>query len=122
MKIVCLTMMIMLGCISTALSADQPITHVVVVWINEDVSAEAIDEIIHKSNVLSTVDGVQDIKIGRPVASERETVDDSFSFAISVQFENDAAMQKYIVDATHREFVQSEIRPVLKKLLVYDFQ
>jgi hypothetical protein len=122
MKMLFLTMMLLFGCISTTHSADQPLTHVVIVWINDGVSAEAIDEIINKSKVLSTIDVVQNIKIGRPVASERAIVDDSFSFAMSVQFKNDAELQKYIVDETHREYVQSEVKPFLKKLVVYDFQ
>ena len=65
------TVMIVLGFAIPAYSADRAITHVVIVWVNEDVSEDQISEVIDKTNVLSTIDVVQALKIGRPVMSER---------------------------------------------------
>ena len=122
MKKLFLSAVIVFGFAVSAYSAEQTITHVVLVWVNEGVSEEQITEVIDKTNVLSTIDAVQALKIGRPVPSDREIVDDSFTFAISVEFKNVVDMQRYIVDQTHREYVQTVMTPVVKKFVVYDFQ
>ena len=121
MKNLFFAVMIVIGFATPAYSADKAITHVVIVWVNDDVSEEHISDVIDKTNVLSTIDAVQALKIGRPVMSERAIVDDSFTFAISVEFKNKADMQRYIEDETHREYVQTVMTPVVKKFVVYDF-
>jgi len=121
MKKLLFIMIIMSGLSVSVYSADQAITHVVIIWVNEDVSEQQISEAIDKTNVLSSIDVVQALKIGRSVPSEREIVDDSFTFAISVEFKNEADMQLYIVDPTHREYVESVMSPLVKKFVVYDF-
>ena len=64
---------------------------------------------------------VEGMKIGRPVASERKIVDDSFTFAVSVVFDSAQEMQQYLADPIHVDFVQSVLTPVLKRIVVYDF-
>ena len=102
-------------------SADKTITHVVLVWLNDDVSEDGITEIMKKADRLSEIESVQGMKIGRPVASERKIVDDSFTFAISVVLDSDQEMQQYLTDPIHVDFVQSVLTPVLKRIVVYDF-
>jgi len=122
MRELLITIIVMCCLVAPVYSADQSITHVVIVWLNEDVSEQEISEIIAKTHVLSDINVVQRLKVGKPVASERKTVDDSFALAISVEFKNENDMQQYIVDQTHREYVQSVLAPVMKKIVVYDFQ
>jgi hypothetical protein len=102
-------------------SADKTITHVVVVWLNDGVNEDGITEVMKKANMLSEIESVRGMKIGRPVASERKIVDGSFTFAISVVFDSDEEMQQYLGDPIHVDFVQSVLTPVLKKIVVYDF-
>jgi hypothetical protein len=121
MKKLMVAMTILFGLIAPSVSAEQLITHVVVVWVNDDVSDKQVSKIIEDTQVLRSISVVQDLKVGRPVESERASVDDSFSFALSVTFENNADMQAYIVDETHIAYVKSAIVPVMKKIVVYDF-
>lgn len=121
MKKLFLIVTIVFGFAIPAYSSDQAITHVVIVWANEEVSEGQVSEIIDKTDVLSTIDAVQALKIGRPVMSERKIVDDSFTFAISVEFKNKADMQRYLEDETHLKYVQTVLTPVVKKFVVYDF-
>jgi len=103
--------------------ADQAsISHVVLVWLNDGVPQEQITKIINGAEILTTIDVVQGLKIGRAVPSDRATVDDSFSFALTVEFANKADMQTYIEHETHIEYVSSTLKPALKRILVYDFQ
>ena len=121
MKNIIVAMTILFGLIAPTVSAEQLITHVVVVWVNDDVSDKQVSKIIEDTQVLRSINVVQDLKVGRPVESERASVDDSFSFALTVTFKNSADMQAYIVDETHIAYVKSAIKPVLKKIVVYDF-
>jgi len=105
-----------------AYSAEQKIAHVAMIWLNDGMSSEQISEIIDQTNVLSSIAVVQDLKIGKPVPSEKKTVDDSFTFAISMSFENEAALKQYMVDDTHHDYVQSVLKPALKKVVIYDFK
>ncbi len=65
---------------------------------------------------------VQDLEIGRPISSKKKVVDDSFSFAISMNFENNKSLKQYMVDPVHHNYVKSVLKPVLKKVLIYDFK
>lgn len=121
MKKVIISMTILFGLIAPNVWAEQLITHVVVVWVKDDVSHKQVSKIIEAASVLRSIDVVQDLKVGRPVESERAIVDDSFSFALTVTFENNADMQAYINNEAHVAYVKSAIKPVLKKIVVYDF-
>lgn len=115
-------LIIVLGFMSTAHSTESPLSHVVIVWLNDGVSEGQLTDILDKAKVLSAIEVVQDVKIGLAVASARATVDDSFSFALTVEFNNSADMQTYLAHELHLEYVNSVLKPVLKKIVVYDFQ
>jgi len=121
MRKLLLIFIILVGISLPTHAVENSITHVVIVWLNDDVSDKTVTDIIDKTQVLSTIAVVQDLKIGRPVLSERAIVDDSFSFAISVSFKSNADMKIYAGDKTHLDYVKSVLKPSLKKLLIYDF-
>lgn len=100
---------------------ETEITHVVIVWLNETLSEQQVTTIIEKSRVLETLEVVKAVKIGRPVTSNRDVVDDSFTFAISVSFKNAADMKAYSIDETHLNYVKTVLKPSLEKILIYDF-
>ncbi len=121
MKKLFIALMITLAGTLPAYSADKTITHVVVVWLNDGVSEAGITAVMKRANVLSEIVSVRGMKIGRPVVSARKIVDDSFTFAISVEFSTEEEMQQYLADPIHVDFVQSALTPVLKRILIYDF-
>ena len=121
MKTLLLAVMIALGIAVPAYSADQSITHVVIVWVKEDVSEQQISDIIDKTKALSEIEVVRALKVGAPVPSDRKTVDDSFSFAMSLEFKSSADMQKYVEHEIHQAYVKEVLAPALKKYVVYDF-
>jgi len=122
MKIKSFFIVLLLGFAATAYSANQKVTHVVMIWLNDGLSEARISNVIDKANVLSSIEVVDELTIGKPVASEKKTVDDSFTFAISMSFENIQALQQYMVDEIHHEYVQSVLKPALKKVVIYDYK
>lgn len=121
MKKLIIILILVMGFGGASYASEQKITHVVVVWLNDDLTETQIDDIINQSKFLENLAVVDDMKIGRPIPSERPIVDDSFTFALSVTFKNAADMKLYSVDKSHLEFVNTVLKPVLKKIVIYDF-
>ncbi len=96
------------------------ITHVVVFWT--DKPAEALNPVLLPlAKTLGTIPGVEEFRMGPPVRSVRGVVDDSFSFAISMSFADQAAADAYQTHPIHLEFIEKVVRPHVKRVLVYDF-
>ena len=121
MKSLYLILALLVSLHTSVYSAEQNISHVVIVWLNDDVSESKVAEIIEQTEVLSTIDVVQDLKIGRAIPSDRAIVDDSFSFALTVSFKDLDDMAIYAVDKTHLNYLKTVIKPHLKKILIYDY-
>lgn len=122
MRKLLITMMVLLSFVVSAHAAEQKISHVVIIWLNDAVSSEQVTEIIKQTSVLSTINVVKNLKVGKPVPSEKKAVDDSFSFAISMDFESNEALQQYMKDDTHHKYVETVLKPVLKKVVIYDYK
>lgn len=96
------------------------ITHVVVFWTDKPV-AELQGKLVAQASKLGEIPGVLEYRFGPPVPSLRGVVDDSFSFAISMTFPDQAAADAYQVHPWHREFVEQVVRPHVRRFVVYDF-
>jgi len=66
--------------------------------------------------------GVIDVTAGPPLASERAEVDDSFDVAIVMTFRDEAALRAYETHPAHKAAVQSVLRPLVERVVIYDAQ
>jgi len=121
MKQLLYILVLMIGFTGASYASEQKITHVVVVWLNDDLTDSQVTDVINQSKILADIKAVDDIKIGKPIPSERSIVDDSFTFALSVTFKNAADMKIYSLDKSHLEYVDKVLKPALKKIVIYDF-
>ena len=109
------------GCSSMA--AERPVTHVVVVWLNDEYNTpEGIDDTIARQEVLREIPGLLSLTVGKMIPSERPIVDSSYQFASVFQFESAEAMHTYLSHPIHVEFVDTVGKPRSARTLVYDFQ
>lgn len=97
------------------------VIHVVLVWLKEPGNAEHRQRIIEGSKKLEGIPGIQELKVGQPIMSERDVVDDSFDIGLYMTFPNQKAMQAYLTHIEHVEIVRNEFIPVMDRYLVYDF-
>lgn len=97
------------------------VNHVVLVWLKADTAPEVREKIIEGSKTLKTIPGILDLQVGKAIPSERPIVDDSFSLGLYMRFDTVADMNAYLTDPKHVEFVDTQVRPYLEKLVVYDF-
>lgn len=112
--------LLVLCILASLLHAKEPVTHVVLCWMDTSLTETQVDDLITETQKLDRIPGVEKLSVGRPVHSERTIVDDSFTFGITMEFESVEAMNAYLKHPAHTQFVTEKIKPLLVKLLVYD--
>ena len=95
--------------------------HVVFCWLKDTNDMRLKSKIIEESYGLQKIPGIIQFKVGKSLKSHRDIVDDSFDFAIYMTFDSKDAMDRYIDHPVHKKFVSQLLKPVLNKVLVYDF-
>ncbi len=98
----------------------SPITHVVIFWVDKPFG-ENREKVLAGAKALAQIPGVSEFRCGMPLPSNRGVVDDSFSVAISMTFENEAVANAYQTHPIHLEFLEKSYRPYVKRCVVYDW-
>jgi hypothetical protein len=106
---------------SVAIGTDSRIVHVVLVWLSEPGNAEHRARVIAATREFSTFPGVEEIRVGEPVPSQRSTVDDSFDIGLYIVFSSKEALETYLAHPEHKAAQRSVLRPLVKKAIIYDF-
>ena len=112
----------LLLCLPPAAGQDsQPLEHVVIVWLKQPGNQDAQSRIIAASQALTAIPGVVSLRVGTAVASERPIVDSSFDVALVVSFSDRAALDSYLNHPLHVQLVETTLKPLVERILVYDF-
>lgn len=96
------------------------ITHVVVFWTDAPLE-ENRAKLLAGAKLLGDIPGVLNFRVGSALPSPRGAVDDSFSVAISMDFETQADADTYQDHPLHHEFIKNYIGSVAKRFVVYDY-
>lgn len=97
------------------------LTHVVLFWLKEpEIQQPLFQEACF--DLLQDIPGVKNFRCGAPVKSERPVVDDSFTTAISMDFDDEAALAHYAKHPKHIEFVENFVKEMADKYTVYDWK
>lgn len=102
--------------------ADGPIVHVVLVWLKEPGNAEHRARIVEATRGFADIPGVDEIRVGTPIPSNRTTVDDSFDVGITMIFSSRQALDGYQAHPQHRAAQQTIMRALVRRVVVYDFE
>ena len=102
--------------------ADPKIVHVVLIWLKEPGNKNHINEVIQTTYNLKSITEVQELRVGKSVLSERPIVDDSFDVGITMLFNCKEELEAYLVHPIHKQAVEAVLRPLAKKILVYDIE
>jgi hypothetical protein len=105
-----------------SVQAHSAVSHIVFVWAKEDTSKENIAAMISRAEMLSKIAGVNSIKVGTAVPSDRSTVDDSYDVGITLSFDTVDAMRSYLKHPEHIKYVSTYVKPYAENLLVYDIE
>ncbi len=103
-------------------ASNQTIEHIVIIWLKQPGNVNAQDKIIKASHALETIPGVIAIRSGKAVPSRREIVDSSYDVALIISFINKAALDAYLVHPVHLNLLEKTMKPLIKRIKVYDLK
>lgn len=101
---------------------DTGIHHVVLCWLNDPGNTAHRNQVIETSRELRAIPGIQDLAVGRPLASERPIVVDSFDVGVVMKFADRNALQAYLDHPEHVSRVRRILQPLCGRILVYDIE
>ena len=68
-----------------------------------------------------SIPGVLEVRAGEVVKSDRPIVDSTYDVAIFLSYKSVDDMKAYLIHPDHKKAVKEVLRPLVKKVLVYDF-
>jgi hypothetical protein len=101
-------------------SAKADVTHVVLCWFKADAPVDALEQAIAEGAALADIPGVLELRTGTALASERDSVDDSFQMGLTMRFADQASMQTYLAHPLHVDYVANNIKPWAERIEIYD--
>lgn len=93
--------------------------HAVYFWLRPDLSGDDRATFVRGLNSLRTIDAVKYGWIGTPAPTDREIIDRSYSYALTVVFEDEAGHERYQVHAVHDAFREA-CAGFWSRVLIYD--
>ncbi len=102
--------------------SNEGVIHTVFLWLKKPGDEQHRRQLLIASNKLRTIGGVLDIRFGEMIESDRDIVDDSFDVGIYFYFSDVAAMNRYLVHPLHQATVEQQIKPLVDRIVVHDFQ
>lgn len=122
-KTISLIAILALASCATVRDAHTPqVHHVVLCWLKDSGNADQRRRIIEVSRSFKSIPGVLEARAGTVLASEREIVDDSFDVAITLSFADTENLKAYLAHPLHQQATKDVLLPLVKKIVVYDFQ
>lgn len=98
------------------------VDHIVLLWLKRPGNAEDRKAVLAASDELRVIPGIKFLDTGTPLPSDRPVVDDSFDVGLTMRFESAAALRAYETNPLHVKKVTEVLRPLSRKLQVYDIQ
>ncbi len=96
------------------------VDHVVLIWLKRPGNAMDRQALIAISEDLRAIAGIQFLDAGTALGSDRPVVDDSFDIGFTMRFDSIQALRAYETNPLHVKKVTEVLRPLSRKILVYD--
>ena len=97
------------------------IEHLVFVWFNRPGSKASRTALLRATEELSKATGfIESVRYGGPVPSQRPTVDDTFDLALLMRFKDRRTLAKFEKSPVHEQAIREVLRPLARKVLIYD--
>ena len=111
------------GCASTPKSTQTgKIHHIGFVWLKEPGNAAHQQKLIEAAHSFAReIPEVKFLSVGKTLPKGSPYVDASFDICLSMQFDDQAAMERYNKHPVHQKAAQEVFFPLAQKFLFYDF-
>ena len=99
---------------------DEPVYHIVLIWLKTYRNEMRINKIINASKELKNIPGVLEVTTGKVLRSPRVIVDDTFDVSVIIKFASKDYLNDYLVHPIHVKIANEVIKPLANKITVYD--
>ena len=99
---------------------DEPVYHIVLIWLKTYRNEMRINKIINASKELKNIPGVLEVTTGKVLRSSRVIVDDTFDVSVIIKFASKDYLNDYLVHPIHVKIANEVINPLANKITVYD--
>jgi hypothetical protein len=97
-------------------------SHIVIFW-TDPAKPEAGEALVGGANkLLKSIPGLVHFHAGKMAGSARPVVDQSYQVALNTVFTSKQAQDEYQTHPSHLKFVETYVKPLVKKIVVYDFE
>lgn len=110
-----------LSAIASGSPSDARVVHVVLIWLKEPGNQQHRNTIMEATRGFSKLPGVEQVRVGPPIPSERTSVDDSFDVGLYMIFGSTSDLDSYLQHPAHKEAQRTILGPLVERVLVYDF-
>lgn len=93
--------------------------HSVYFWLAEDLSEEKRTKFVELARTLTKIETVRHGWLGTPAPTDRPIIDRSYSYALTVAFDDQAAHDAYQIDPVHDTF-RDECGTFWTRVVIYD--
>ncbi|MGO8765973.1 MAG: Dabb family protein [Limisphaerales bacterium] len=97
-------------------------SHIVVFWTDPAKPTAADELLVGAQKLLKDIPGVTQFHVGKMSPSPRPVVEQGYQVALNLLFPDKQAEQAYQAHPKHMEFVEKFVKPMVKKIVVYDFE
>ena len=99
---------------------DEPVYHIVLIWLKTYRNEMRINKIIDASKELKNIPGVLEVTTGKVLRSSRVIVDDTFDVSVIIKFASKDYLNDYLVHPIHVKLANEVLKPLANKITFYD--
>lgn len=96
------------------------VDHVVLMWQKRPGNTTDRQALLAACSELRVIPGIKFLDAGTALASDRPVVDDSFDVGLVMRFDSAKSLRAYETDPRHVKKVNEVLKPLTKKIVVYD--
>jgi len=93
--------------------------HHVYFWLKQPVTREVKDKFENALKELVTVETIIDCHLGVPAATDRDVIDNTYSYSLLATFKNKEDQDIYQTHPTHLKFIE-DCQDLWERVVVYD--
>jgi len=103
-------------------AAKGKLTHIGLVWLkNPGNGAERQQLIAALHRFAREIPEVRSLSVGQPHKAESKLVDSSFDVCFTLEFDDQAALDRYSKNPVHQKAAEEAFLPLSRKILFYDY-
>jgi hypothetical protein len=103
-------------------AAKGKLKHIGVVWLKNPgnpAERQRLIEALHR--IAREIPEVRSLAVGQPHPSTSKLVDSTFDVCFTMQFDDQAALDRYAKNPVHQKAAEEAFLPLSQKILFYDF-